>query len=473
MERNEALKEKYPPFQPRSDIDIIHVHHQTTTHTIDQLLKKARETKRYIVDTESTKGKKEKQGALIQVQFIHSVSQSTIILIETDYLPSPRSILFAKIKELCAMIFNNNHEIISWGNLDKEFEHFHHLDLIDIGRIVEINLQSLFSDWERGLRTHPGRERRDETNDDYRCGSKSQANEDSNIDWSLQEATEKALGRFLDKSLTVNHWNCGLDLNLNAWKKKLFSRRQYNAHEEQQQRLRMKQYAADDCAVVAELYFLMYPSDKIEKRRPSTTTSTRTIMDVQDELSEISEDELIEILKPKFNQPKPSMGTSTRIITDIQDELSEISDDELIQILKPKFETKKLTIQSSNDSGLAKEITENEYDLAHEQELQPKESTKLSKSERQRKKNEKLKWKQKNRFDFQNKIKRPIYHRYDYHKIRSQLLDDQIYTSHQITINKMHGEVIIGFKSSEEKHRAMEIIRINYFSRDQYDRRWG
>ena len=59
---------------------------------------------------------------------------------------------------------------------------------------------------------------------------------------------------------------------------------------------------------------------------------------------------------------------------------------------------------------------------------------------------------ERNRFDFQNKIRRPIYHRYNYHKIRSQLLDEQIYTSHQITINKMYGEVIIGFESSEEKH---------------------
>jgi hypothetical protein len=101
---------------------------------------------------------------------------------------------------------------------------------------------------------------------------------------------------------------------------------------------------------------------------------------------------------------------------------------------------------------------------------QPSESTKLSKSERQRRKNEKLKWKQQNRPDFQNNIKRPIYYRYNYHKVRSQLMDDDIHTSHQIKIDERHHEVIIGFKSSEEKHRATKIMRINYFSRDQYNR---
>lgn len=147
---------------------------------------------------------------------------------------------------------------------------------------------------------------------------------------------------------------------------------------------------------------------------------------------------------------------------DVEDQLSEISEDELIEILKPKFERKEPTIQSSNDNVLAKEITENERDRAHEQELQPCDSMELSKSERQRKNNDKLEWKQRNRSDFQDKIRRPIYHQYNYHKVRSQLLDDQIYTIHQTTINKMYREVTIGFKSSEEKDRAKKIMVLEF-----------
>ncbi|CAF5155101.1 unnamed protein product, partial [Rotaria magnacalcarata] len=104
---------------------------------------------------------------------------------------------------------------------------------------------------------------------------------------------------------------------------------------------------------------------------------------------------------------------------------------------------------------------------------QPQIITTLTKAERQRKKNIKLKWKQKHRPDFQNKIKRPIYYKYDYRKIRAQLTDDKIYTSHQITINRNLVEVIIGFKTKQEKEAATTRIKINYFSRTQYIERWG
>ena len=100
-------------------------------------------------------------------------------------------------------------------------------------------------------------------------------------------------------------------------------------------------------------------------------------------------------------------------------------------------------------------------------------TTTISKSEKQRRKNIKLKWKQRNRPDFQHKVKRPIYYRYDYRKIRAQLLDDNIFTSHQITINRRYGEVLIEFKSLEEQQYATKIMKINYFSRNQYMKRWG
>ena len=96
-----------------------------------------------------------------------------------------------------------------------------------------------------------------------------------------------------------------------------------------------------------------------------------------------------------------------------------------------------------------------------------------SKSERQRRKNEKLKWKQRNRQDFQNKLKQAIYYKYDFRKIRTQLRDDNIHTSHQITINHKYQEVIIGFKSRQELEDATNIIKINYFSKAQYIDRWG
>jgi len=88
-------------------------------------------------------------------------------------------------------------------------------------------------------------------------------------------------------------------------------------------------------------------------------------------------------------------------------------------------------------------------------------------------KNEKYKWKKQNRPDFNHKIKRPIYYKYDCKKIRAQLRDDDIHTSHQITINEKFNEVMIGFKSQRELERARNIMKINYFSKSQYIDRWG
>ncbi|CAF3430401.1 unnamed protein product [Rotaria socialis] len=50
--------------------------------------------------------------------------------------------------------------------------------------------------------------------------------------------------------------------------------------------------------------------------------------------------------------------------------------------------------------------------------------------------------------------------------------DDNIRTSHQITINKQKREVLIGFKSAQEEEKARNIIKINYFSKEQYMKRW-
>ena len=61
------------------------------------------------------------------------------------------------------------------------------------------------------------------------------------------------------------------------------------------------------------------------------------------------------------------------------------------------------------------------------------------------------------RTDFKNFLRRPIYCRYDYLKIRSQLVDDEIHTSHQIVIDKRRMGVKMGFKSKEQLERIRRI----------------
>ncbi|CAF4940474.1 unnamed protein product, partial [Rotaria socialis] len=225
----------------------------------------------------------------------------------------------------------------------------------------------------------------------------------------------------------------------------LFSKHHYDKTTEQRRRLSMIQYATHDCAAVAELYFHKYPEKVNEHHTPKqTTTSTNIIKHLDDDLSEVSDDEIIQILIPRFDEPRPTPETQ-------HDEMPTLT----IEVTHEEMERFHLP------------------DVQIEQQQQPQIITTLTKAERQRKKNIKLKWKQKHRPDFQNKIKRPIYYQYDYRKIRAQLTDDKIYTSHQITINRNLAEVIIGFKTKQEKEVAATKIKINYFSRTQYIERWG
>ena len=247
IEKNETLKSTYPPFQPSSDITIIHIHHLMNISTLNELIIKAQQTYPYVFDTEGEKNQQYKKGALIQIQFIHSTAQSTVILIETNYLPDRQTVLYEKIEELWSTIFNHNNEIITWGPIDNELEDFRHIEFIHIGNNIDsTNLQILFRSWynekQRSI-THPEMERRDgdDSNDEEMDGIYDELNETTYsgtlVVWSLQDAIATTFNKFLDKSLTVNWWQCGLDDKLNTWTNEIFSRYDYNEQVEKQQRL--------------------------------------------------------------------------------------------------------------------------------------------------------------------------------------------------------------------------------------------
>ena len=468
MEDNEEARRKYPPFRASSNIKVIHVHYQTTINTIDELIVRATTTKRFVVDTESDKRMKSNKGGLIQIQFVHSIDQSTIILIEVNYLPETQSMLFRQIKELCSIIFDNNNDIISWGPINFEFKEFHHLSLVHLGRMRSFNLQSLFGDGVEDPTTHPEMERRDRAtgrtslhvydtpgeieyriDDDDSADSDIFGNDDGDqptakpqLQVSLQKAVGEKLGKFVDKTLTMNYWQCGLDLHLNTWREWLFSEYEYDERIEKQEREKMKEYAINDCASVAELFFHMYPNEMNDYPKPNPSrTSTNT---GQGATPFIHADGLPETFFPRFNRT-----TNQSLETNRTKAASPPS---------PHYEPVELLVQPT---------------LEEIEQVTSLEEQRRIKAERQRKKNEKYKWKKQNLHQFDHKIRRPLYFKYDYRKIRSQLADDNIHTSHQITINKELGEVMIGFKSDEELQRAKSIMRINYFSKDQFNERWG
>ncbi|CAF1454627.1 unnamed protein product [Adineta steineri] len=440
IQRNEELRSKYAPYHPSSNIIVIHLHHQTEIETVERLIKQAEETEQYALDTESEHKERRNEGALIQIQMIHAINYSTIILIEVKYLPDPTTLLYQRIKQLWSTIFGKNHQIISWGSYEQEMEDFNHMDLVQSGNLFrKYNLQFKFQQWYDG-EAHPARESRDneagielylEASDDddiFSDDIQGGYNETKTV-WSLQQAVATTLGKFLDKSETLSFWQCGIDLELKTWQQKLFSHGSYDRQIEEEARLKLKQYAIYDCTTLAELYYHINPVKTNIYQEPTpisistsistptaTTTSIKSINDLTGELSDISEDDLMEILKPKFN-----------FASQRQQQQQE-------QIPKPPP---------------------------------------LTKSQRQKIKNEKFKAKKKYHPDFQNKMKRPIYYKYDYQKIRAQLKDDNIHHTHQITINEEKQEVMIPFRSKQEREQATLTIKINYFSKQQYLERWG
>jgi len=384
MEKNERSKQQFPPYRPSSNINIIPIHRLSTITQIDELISKAKCTKRFTLDTESERSEHVNQGALVQIQFIHSIYNSTVLIIEVNYLPDPTSTLFQKIKELCMIIFNNNNEIISRGEFIDEIKHFHYLDFIHPGNIHHINLQFLFSNPNADTKTHPAKERRDNESrdvlmhstpggnvyynilddDDYYYDDDDMVNDinpvqvNQNQPISLQNAIATTFKKFLDKSLTYNYWKCGLDPYLKTWKTKLFNKKFHDEQLEKSQRQLMIQYAIHDCTAVTELFFHMYPEKINDHQTPPETPRTTTI-EFNNDLSDISEDELIEMLKPKLNSKTSS-----------SDKLN-------------------------NQQQQSVEQT----DPIHEQQPQEQvqQTTRLSKAEKQRKKNEKYKWKKRNR----------------------------------------------------------------------------
>ena len=507
MEQNETLKLTYPPFQTTSKIKLIHVHYLTSLDTINELIDKAKTTTRYSIDTESAKTTSE--GALVQIQMIHSKIESTIVLLEVNYLPDHNTLLYERIKQFCASLFNYDNEIITWGFIEDELKNFQHLRLFDIGKIIfRTNLQSEFRNYHNIKTTHPARESREVTGAshdtpgessaiDYEipvyysncdCGHHTHA--DPNGKWKLQDAVKTEFHQFIDKSFTVNHWECGLDLQLNTWKQKLFSRRHYDAQIEKNQRLNMIKYAQDDCTTVTELYFKLYPNGKNKKinhmyETPRSITIINHQTQFYDEISDISDDEIPVIaVKPQsFEQLNENITLAGKALERLneggiltteannEDVLSYISESELIEMLKPKFDK-----QPQQHAEQPNPVIPGQFNQAHASTsssttreayriLTPEEEQQR-KQQKQQRKNEKLKLKQKYHPEFQRKITRPIYYRYEPRKIRAQLADDNIHTSHQLAINRERVEVVIGFKTQEEFDRATKIMKINYFSKE-------
>ena len=143
LERNEQLRAEYPPYHPRSNINIIHIHHQTPINILEKLIHKAQGTHIYTIDTESKPSQDGNVGALVQIEMVHSIYESTVVLMETYYLPDVNSHLMQKMKQWWSIIFNSGNEIISWGFIKTEFKDFEHIEWMKLG-MSEFKIYNLY-----------------------------------------------------------------------------------------------------------------------------------------------------------------------------------------------------------------------------------------------------------------------------------------------------------------------------------------
>ena len=128
----------------------VYIHYRTSETLLLGIIHKISNVNLYCIDTELDKPTRlnpHSTPALIQVQAIHDMNYSTVILIEVQHLPSSSSSLFHSIQQLCRMIFSSNNKIIAWGDVKKKllpFTLFNLLDLSHICYVAGCRLRNLF-----------------------------------------------------------------------------------------------------------------------------------------------------------------------------------------------------------------------------------------------------------------------------------------------------------------------------------------
>ncbi|CAF1098558.1 unnamed protein product [Didymodactylos carnosus] len=300
---NEELRHKYPMFKfttttsTKQIIEIVpqiyYIHKQTTKSAIKYLIDTIRACKitSFVLDTESDPSTTPAKPSLIQILPVPSFcSPLLVILIEVQWLSPLSSSHGQLIKQLCDVIFQEQHEFIAWGRIDDELEKFRHFNLFKPSNIVYIrNMQKEFRPYYNHHHPHasdcPGLEQISLVDDELDLAVSQDSLEfDHDPDhelctcefrpykdpynpnaWSLQRAIALGFEQFLDKAYTCAKWSGGIDLNLGTWK----FRDPVLRSQQELLRRNMEKYAAND--VVSVLYIFQ----RIESQHKKKTTKIK------------------------------------------------------------------------------------------------------------------------------------------------------------------------------------------------------
>jgi hypothetical protein len=255
-ELNKVLKEHkyastYLPYEP-TEYEVVFVNRTTPIYTLVTLDTRIKETKIFTLDTESiTRKFQSKVPALIQIQLCSETS-SIVIIIEVHHLPKQNQKEFQLIQNLFNSLFIKENKIFIWGEIEelKKFTQFDLFNLQQIYSSTNRNVQKEFKlYWEEIYPHHENR------NEECQCKDCFGINHSGPL--SLQDAVAFELRQWLDKRLTRQSFNIGLDPKL----------RRLNPRE-LQYRQSLCTYAANDCDAV---YRVIIHSNIINDQYSETT----------------------------------------------------------------------------------------------------------------------------------------------------------------------------------------------------------
>ncbi|UJR29608.1 hypothetical protein I4U23_017156 [Adineta vaga] len=259
---NEELSRQLPIFSYKQTYELIFINSMSFFFGLIRLRELAHRTAYFTVDTEIDDFSK--QPALIQVEFVSSLVESDkneqkkhIIVFEMFHMPSIKSPIYLQIQRLINTIFHPSKTLFAWGNEKKELIKFNIYPLfkcIPLHQLEIINVQDEFKYWYNDTYPHDSYCSMaivKDKEDDPSCTCSHRPYKQQNNPWALQRAVANVLEEFLDKSLTVSNWGIGLDIRL--MKSSL-------TEKENQERLKLINYATNDCFATTKLASIIGPS---------------------------------------------------------------------------------------------------------------------------------------------------------------------------------------------------------------------
>ena len=244
-EINKKLKEhkyasKFSPFES-SYLDLIFINRTTSTDTLNRLIDRVTDSSQFILDTESVNIPYQPNiPCLIQLQILQSEESSIILIFEFGHFPRRDQHQFQLIQKLFDILLKPTKVIFIWGDLDEltGFTRYGLFTSAQLGLPQQLNVQRRFRTYWSDM--YPHQIPSPDDTSDCSCLDCFGITHDNLI--SLQDAVAISLHRWIDKRLTRNPFDIGLDPQL----------QQLNQRE-LEYRTSMTAYAANDCDAVKQI----------------------------------------------------------------------------------------------------------------------------------------------------------------------------------------------------------------------------